>query len=209
MRVMRIGDDGLMPVGWKETVLYPRTSRVLCVLVVVIGTVTEVSLFALGRPELLLRATPAVAFVVTGVIVLYWLPRLRVGPAELEVVNPLRTHVISWPAVRDIGSKWSLAIDTTAGRITVWAAPSPSPLAEVSRLRRDAHGAATGLAGGRTGSSVGQVAELLIVRQWDAYRDQGVLGAVEGVGVVTTWHAGRIAVLSVLGALMVLGVALP
>ncbi|WP_284254886.1 PH domain-containing protein [Pseudolysinimonas kribbensis] len=115
-----------MAIGPQETVLYPVGSRVLAGLVVAICAVVEVSLVVYGHGDVLLRGTPAVLLVAVAAVVVFWMPRLELDPAELRVVNPLRTHDVSWAAIRDIDSRWSLTLDTERGRITAWAAPSPA-----------------------------------------------------------------------------------
>lgn len=199
-----------MAVGLKETVLVPTFSRILFVLIVAVCAVIEVSLIGFGRAEPLLRygAAPPLAAVLAFLV--FWRPRVRIGPAEVEVVNPFRTHLITWPAVRDIDTKWTLTLVTVRGRIQVWAAPSPGPFGSIGTLRRDPRGGLVRDA--RTPSTptaIGDVAAMLVLRQWQDYRDRGLLGAVEGEGMTTRLATPWVIVGSVLLVLTVVGIAWP
>ena len=179
------GENVRMAVGPQDTVLYPVGSRVLAVALMAICLVIEVSLVTTAGLEVTLRATPPVLLVAVGAFVLFWAPRVELTPAELVIVNPLRTHRITWPAIRDIETRWSLSLDSVRGRITAWAAPSPGPLSQLSRLHRDAFRVSLAAKGELHGA---ELARSLVLTQWEAYRQDGVLGAVEGRGVTTHWN---------------------
>jgi hypothetical protein len=194
-----------MAVGPQESVLAPRFSRMLAVLVVAICAFTEISLFAYGRLEPLLRATPAVAFVAVGTYALFWAPLLRINSTEVEVVNPLRTHRIAWPAIRDITTRWTLTLVTDSGSYPAWAVSAPSPWASIGRLNRDTMGRPSlSEERARLGSATGLAP--IVVRQWESYRDAGVVGTDD---VSTRWHVGRIALLASLAALSIIALAWP
>jgi hypothetical protein len=200
------GENVGVAIGPQETVLYPVGSRVLAGLVVAICAVVEVSLVVYGHGDVLLRATPAVLLVAVAAIVVFWVPRLELDPAEVRVVNPLRTHVVSWAAIRDIDSRWSLTLDTARGRITAWAAPSPGPFSQLGRARRDL--LSLSLSRRREVGGAEQ-SRSLVVRQWSSYREQGLLGAVEGPGVRTRWNLVPAVALGVLAVATILGAAWP
>jgi hypothetical protein len=195
-----------MAVGPQESVLYPVGSRVLAAVVVAFCLFIEVSLLAYGHLEVTLRATPAVLLVAAGAIVLFWVPRVELSPSELRVVNPLRTHHVTWPAIRDIETRWSLTIDTVRGRLTAWAAPSPGLFSQVGRMRRNAFSVSLNNQREPRGA---ELARHLVMRQWEAYREQGVLGAVEGDGVTTRWNVPAVVTLAVLLAAAVAGAVWP
>lgn len=178
-----------MPVGPQETVLVPTGSRVLCAAVVAIGLLVTGALIAWGRPEPLLRSLPAIALVVTGSVLLFWLPRVRVTPARVEILNPFRTYRVTWPAIREVGTRWSMTLYTAGGRIEAWAAPAPGPL--TGSARRDAGAGA------------------IVRAQWEAYRENTAPGAAESSGVESTWHPVRIVLLVLLILGTALGIALP
>ena len=196
-----------MAVGPQESVLAPRFSRVMGVLVVAICVLTEVALVQYGRMDLLLRATPALAFVIVGTYTLFWAPLVRINSSEIEIVNPLRTHRIAWPAIRDITTRWTLTVVTDRGSYSAWAAPAQSPWASVGRFNRDALGrpslspeAATQRLGSRSGVTS------IVLQQWESYRDTAHDGAVD---VSTRWHLATAIALATLAALTLVGLIWP
>ncbi|MBI5161353.1 MAG: PH domain-containing protein [Micrococcales bacterium] len=178
-----------MPVGPQESVLYPLGSRVLTVGVLAIALVVAGSLVGWGRWEVLLRAAPGIALVAAGTIVLFWLPRVRVSPTGIEVVNPFRTYRAGWEAVQEVGTRWSTTLYTESGRIEVWAAPASGPLT-----------------GARDRARTGTAA--IVRRQWEAYRDAPPLGST-GNGLSRHGHPLRVALLVTLAALTLLSILLP
>jgi hypothetical protein len=194
-----------MAVGPQESVLYPLGSRILAAVVVVICGVIEASLIAYGHAELALRATPAVLLAAVLVYAGFWAPRVELDPAEVRVINPFRSYRISWPAIRDIDSRWSLTLHTVRGRVTAWAAPSPGLFSQLPRMRRDAF--RISLASQRESRGAEQ-ARQLIVQQWEAYREAGVLGAVEGEGVTRRWNVPLLVTVAVVTAALVLALTI-
>ena len=197
-----------MAVGPQIAVLAPRFSRVVSVLVVAICVLTAASLVQYGHLEPLLRATPALALVAFGTYTLFWAPLVRITPEQLEVVNPIRTYRIAWPAVRDISARWALTITTERGEFSAWAAPAQGPWSAVGRLRRDALGrpslGAEGSDSAAGGSAPGIAA--LVASQWVNYRDER---AARSDDVSVRWHVATIAVLSLLVILTVAGIVWP
>jgi hypothetical protein len=194
-----------MAVGPQESVLYPLGSRILAAVVVVICGVIEASLIAYGHADLALRATPAVLLVAVLVYAAFWAPRVELDPAELRVINPFRSYRISWPAIREIDSRWSLTLHTVQGRVTAWAAPSPGLFSQLPRMRRDAFRVSLGSDRESRGA---EQARQLIVQQWEAYRDRGVMGAVEGEGMTKHWNLPLLVAVAVLSAAVVLGLTI-
>lgn len=192
-----------MAVGPQESVLAPRFTRVISVLLVIICVTVEVALVAFGDVSVLLRATPAVAFVAFGSYVFFWAPLLRINPTEIEIVNPLRTQKIGWRAITDISTRWNLTVVTGGRSIEAWAAPSRGPWASVGRLHRDAFGrpslrtADTGRAASAPGLNE------IVVDQWTLYRED----AEAGDHVRTVWHRPTVIALVTLAILAVIGAA--
>jgi hypothetical protein len=48
------------------------------------------------------------------------------------------------------------------------------------------------------GTGAAALASTLVLSQWRQYRDQGLLGAVEGEGVTVRWHSGTLVALLLL-----------
>jgi Bacterial PH domain len=58
-------------------------------------------------------------------VYLFWIkPKLVLKADYIEVVNPLRTDLISYSDILDLETKWSLAIVHTRGKTKVWVAPA-------------------------------------------------------------------------------------
>lgn len=202
-------DDCTMATGFSETVVRPRGGQVLTVAVAAGCCIPVVGLVSSGDLALLLRLMPVIALVAFGATALFWLPAVRIDPAAVEVRNVLRTTRVTWPAIEDVETRWSLVLVTGSRRVTAWAAPHGSAVAEARSVRREFRAARVGAnpssAAGRT---PGSLAATLVVQQWHRYRDGGLLGAVEGAGVTTRWHRGTITALAVLAVLTALGVVL-
>jgi hypothetical protein len=64
--------------------------------------------------------------VIFGIVVYgIWIkPKMVLGAESIEVVNPLRTHTISYEDVLELDTKWALSIIHTEGKTTVWVAPA-------------------------------------------------------------------------------------
>lgn len=107
--------------GWRTR---PRTAAVFVALVVLVAAPTAVSAVASGHPR-------SVAIVLTAAAVVYaawayfWRPLLVVEEQAITVVNPVRTHVVPWGALRDVDTRFNLTLITEDERIAVLAAPSP------------------------------------------------------------------------------------
>ena len=192
-----IGDDGGVDFGYRETVLRPRGGQVLAVVVGVVCSLGGIGFLLRGDPVLLLHAVPPLGLVGFAAWAGYWVPSVRLGPAELELVNPLRTVRIAWPAVQDIETRWSLVVTAGDRRYPAWAAPREGRT-NVGRVRRGTGVVDGGPTQHRGVAPEGALAGALATRQWEEYRDRGLLGAVEGEGVVVRLHATTITVLGLL-----------
>jgi hypothetical protein len=166
-----------------------------------------VSLISYGHIDALLRASPALALVAFGTYSLFWSPLVRIGTTEIEVVNPLRTHRIAWPAIRDISTRWTLTLLTDRGYITAWSVSAQGPWSSIGRLHRDAFGRPS-LSAEQTSRSVRPQAGLaqIVERQWEAYRDSPI-GETDPISM--RWHRSTITVLAALAALTLLGFLWP
>jgi hypothetical protein len=196
-----------MAVGPQVSVLAPRFSRTISALIVAICVLSEVSLIGYGHTDALLRASPALAFAAFGSYTLFWAPLVRIGTTAIEVVNPLRTHRIAWPAIRDVTTQWTLTLVTDRGSFPAWAVSAQSPWSSVGRLHRDALGRPS-LGAEQTSRAVRSTAGLapIIVRQWETYRDEPT---GETSQISTRWHRSTIIVLAALAALTLLGLLWP
>ncbi|MDP9831786.1 PH domain-containing protein [Trueperella abortisuis] len=68
---------------------------------------------------------PIAAFIAAFGWVVFFNPRLEVGPGGLRVVNVLREHLIPWSDLALAENRWGLYLYTMADRkISVWGVPS-------------------------------------------------------------------------------------
>jgi hypothetical protein len=200
--------------------LISRFSRALSVLVIAVCVLGEAGLVFYGHPLTIVHGLAPIALVGYGAYVLFWVPLLVVGPAQLVIVNPARTYEISWPAILDIQTKWGLTLVTPMGKVNAWASPAQNRYSSLSRFSRDTLGrpgmtserimdtervkrAAT-----RTPSTIAGLAPLMITKQWEEYRDRGLLGKLEGAGMTVRWHKVTLVVLAALVVLAVVGFAI-
>lgn len=204
-------DDEGVDFGYRETVLRPRSGQVLAVLVIAVCAVGVVGFAVRGDVRVLLQAVAPLGLVGVGAWALFWRPLVRLGPAELQLVNPLRTVTISWAAVEDIENRWSLVVTALGRQHTAWAAPRGGAIA-TGRARRASYSRAADVGTVPRGADAvpvqGSLAGTLALRQWQEYRDRGLLGAIEGDGAVTRWHVRTIAVLVLLAVATAASLAL-
>lgn len=144
---------------------------------------------------------------------LYWMPVVEVLEHEVLVRNPLVTWHVSWPAIERIDTKWALTIYTSRRKIEAWAAPSSGRFTVFTLGPEDTRVSETArLAGsirpGDTLSSESGAAANQIRRHWEQLRDDGLLDvSAEHRIVRRDWNVRTIAVLSVLLALGLVGLA--
>jgi hypothetical protein len=206
--------NSCVPIISKELTLQSRFSRVLTVIIVLICAVTEVFVIREGDAGLALRAAAPLGLVAYGAFVLFWAPLIRLSPTSVEIVNPVQTFVVSWPAIQNIETRWGLTLDTPTKKITAWASPAQSRYSSLSKLRRDSFGradyGAEQVRGRRDNApfSVAGLAPMLITMQWEKYRDAGLLGAVDGTGFTRRWHRNTLIATSALVVLSVVAAAI-
>lgn len=190
-----------MDFGYRETVLRPRFGQVLAAAVIAICLVAVIGFALIGDTAALLRGLFPLALGAIGSLALFWRPSVRITPAELVLTNPFRTVRITWPAVQEIETQWSLIVTAGDRRFSAWAAPRESAMSSGRRRPSHAHGTGGDPPAHSSSRGVpgnGALAGALAARQWQAYRDRGLLGAVEGTGVEVHWHGRTIAVLVLL-----------
>lgn len=129
------------------------------------------------------RIAPALALVGALGVVMFWLPSLTVGPDGIVVRNVLTTIDVPWSAVRTVDTKYSLVLETTEGRVSAWAAPSPGRHAAfVTRTAEVERAADASLGAPRPGdleSTTSGAPAMVIRRTLDDLIEAGGLGAPE------------------------------
>jgi len=195
--------------------LRPRFSRVLTIAVWAIIAASLVSFAAVGDVEGLARYAWPLLLVGFASWVAFWQPRVTISPAGVEFVNLIRTRRITWPAIARIDTKYALTLYTDTTKYSAWAAPAPGRHAaaklsktETVGLPESTYGAEDRIGLGDIPTSDSGLAGYYIRRQWEQYREAGLLDRVDGIGVVTTWHRATVIVLVALLVATVLGIVL-
>ncbi|MCL2516437.1 MAG: PH domain-containing protein [Microbacteriaceae bacterium] len=192
-----------MRVTEESKTLRSRFGLVLTVLVWCVCAASLVAIVATGRWADLARYGALALLVAYVMWLLFWSPSVTIAISGVQVRNVLRVHDVTWPAIKNVDTKYALTLVTTAGKITSWAAPAPSRYATMRASRTDAPGLpqSTFMLGtirpSDVPSSDSGIAALYVRRYWDELREAGHLdsGAVEGTGVVTHWLGREAAVL--------------
>ena len=126
----------------------------------------------------------------------FWRPCVEVSDAGVRVVNVTRTIRIPWPALRDVGTKWALTLDTAWGRYTAWSAPAPGARGALRTLvdrRRQPLATQPGtMAPGDLPDSPSGTAASVVRDRWDALRRAGHLDdpRLEHDRAPVRWHVG-------------------
>lgn len=188
-----------------EVTLRPRFGRVL---VVVVGVIILIALIAFITERNWLGLAKGVAPLVLTefvVYVLFWTPGVTISPAGVTFINLIRSHRISWPAIERIDTKYALTLYTVRGKFVAWAAPAPGLFAatrvsgsDLRGLPESTYSADKRIGPGDIPTSDSGLAGFHVRRQWEQYRDAGLLERVEGTGVETTWHWRELVILGVL-----------
>lgn len=192
-----------MRVTEESKTLRSRFGLVLTVLVWCVCAASLVAIVATGRWADLARYGALALLVAYVMWLLFWSPSVTIAISGVQVRNVLRVHDVTWPAIKNVDTKYALTLVTTAGKITSWAAPAPSRYATMRASRTDAPGLpqSTFMLGtirpSDVPSSDSGIAALYVRRYWDELREAGHLdsGAVEGTGVATRWLGREAAVL--------------
>jgi hypothetical protein len=146
---------------------------------VVVGVIGLVSAATGGVEPLLRYGAPLVLFGVLGWAA-FWRPYVEISDGGVVLANTLSTTHLPWPAIEKVDGRYGLALHTSYGTFTGWAAPAPAGR-QRNRVRTS------------------RVAEQVSERQ-QALRAAGHLDhpQLESAAPPKTWHRGLIAVLGVL-----------
>jgi len=192
-----------MRVTEESKTLRSRFGLVLTILVWCVCAASLVTIVATGRWADLGRYGAVALLVAYAMWLLFWSPSVTISLSGVQVRNVLRVHDVTWPAIKNVDTKYALTIWTTAGKLTAWAAPAPSRYATMRTTKPDAQGLpqSTYLLGSIRPSDIPSsdsgLAALYVRRYWEELREAGHLdsGAVEGSGVMTRWLGREAAVL--------------
>jgi Bacterial PH domain len=198
--------------AFQEVLYRPVFGRVLAVVTIVVCVVGVVALFWAGAPAALRYVWPIVLVAVVA-WALFWRPSLRMQEHGVTVENVLRTYFVPWPAIQGIETRYSLTLQTSRGRVPVWATPAPGRHRAYGLARKDFDGvgqSARGQHGSLRPSDAlttpsGNLAQA-IRGHWDQLRESGAFASGEDPEAFTIrWHWGTIAALGVLTTTTVVG----
>ena len=191
----------------------PAFGRVITIAMIAIALVCLASFVVAGDLAGLVRFGSWFLRLAVLAVALFWLPRVDVLEHAVVVRNPLSTWVVPWQAIQIVDTKYALTLTTPAGRIEAWAAPASGRFTvftlhpEDTRVSESARVAGS-IRPGDTLSSESGAAANHIRRWWEELRDDRLLdGPLEPGSLRRTWHPTTIAVMSALGALGILGLA--
>ncbi len=190
----------------------PSFSRILAVITVAICVVGLVVVLIQDGIGDALSVLPWLLLVGGGAWAVFWYPAVQVDDGGVRLINVTRTVDLPWPSISRIDTKWALALVTSYGTYTAWAAPAPSRMS-ARRLSKQERGALpessfvgkdTIRPGDAPGSPSGDVA-LVVRRHWDELRDAGYLDnpTLETDRPRVRWH-----VIQLVAAVLLLGLGL-
>jgi hypothetical protein len=202
---------------FKPVSFRPAFGRVLTIVVAVITGVALAGFVVSGDLVGLLRYGWVPLFVFALTWALFWAPKLDVQEHEVTVRNVFRTVHLPWPAIQRIDTKYALTLDTSIGRVPVWAAPAPSRYSvmnvtseDTKRVAESARAASGSIRPGDALNSASGVAAHSMRLRWQQLRDEGFLDSavIEPGSLRVQWHWGTAALLAVLLVGAVLGTVL-
>jgi len=175
-----------------------------------------VGLVVAGDPVAVARFCWPLLLVALSAFALFWRPALVVKEHRVTVRNVFRTVELSWPAIERIDTKYALTLFTTAGTISVWAAPAPgrhagstATLGGVGHLPRRMLGPGGSIRPGDLPTSESGAAAFVLRQRYDELLEAGHLaGGVEPGSVVVHWHAALIVAMVTLAVASVVGFAI-
>lgn len=198
--------------SFQEVHYRPVFGRVLAVVTVVLCAVGAVAMIAADPASALRYVWPILLMGVLAWAV-FWRPGLLVQEHGITVENVLSTRFVSWPSITAIDTRYSLTLQTTQGRIAVWAAPAPGRHRTLGLAAKDFDGVGES-ARGQSGelrptdaitTPGGNLAQLIRGR-WEQLRDAGAFASgVDPDAASTTWHWATITAVVVLTGASVIG----
>lgn len=192
----------------EPVIVHSRTHRAFAVLIWVLLAALCATLWLAGErtPEARAAVPTLVAVAIVAWAVL-WQPSVRVDADGVTVRNILSTRRVSFDALIDVSTRWSVTLRTPRGAVSIFVGPQPSRLSawgaerrirregtedERARLQRVVH------VGDVPGTESGDIAALVRDR-WQQALDEGrvAVGDADDVAVPRIWHTATIAVLAV------------
>jgi hypothetical protein len=161
----------------------PTFGRVLTVLVGVVCLVALImSVLHEGWPGFL--TAPWLLLAAGACWAVFWRPEVRVDDAGVHLVNVLRTVDLPWPSIQLVDTKWALALTTSYGTFTAWAAPTSTRRSgqeispgDLEAMPSSTFGVGRSIRPGDSPTAPSGQAAMVIRRRWEELRDAGHLDA--------------------------------
>jgi hypothetical protein len=198
--------------AFQEVSYRPAFGRTLAVVTVVGCAGGVVALLWADAPSAIRYVWPIILVAVVAWAV-FWRPSLLMQEHGITIENVFRTYFVPWPAIRGIDTRYSLTLDTSRGRIPVWATPAPARHRALGLSQKDFDGigpTARGEHGSLRPSDAittpsGNLAQA-IRGHWERLRDSGAFASGEDPDAFTvTWHYGTVIAIAVLIAATLIG----
>lgn len=160
-----------------------------------------------GGVSALWQTLPFLAVGAGLIWVLFGNPKVEVSDGGVTVVNIVRQVHIPWPTLRGVETRWSLAVETTAGTFSSWAIPATSGMSMRMRNPRTQGGqlhsedTVRSLTSGYNADAVA----LVIAERLEELTNAGHLNrdTLGQVSPQVTWNVRELVVLGVVAALVV------
>lgn len=198
--------------SFQEVRFRPVPGRILAVVAVAVCALGVVALLWTEGVAVLRYGWPLVLGAVLA-WALFWQPRLLIQEHGVTVVNVFRTFFVPWPSILAIDTRFTLTLHTVAGRIPVWAAPSPGRHRTLGLARKDFEGvgesARSALGGLRPSDALstasGSLAQI-IRRHWEDLGESGAFAhGADPDAAIITWHWATISAVAALVAATLIG----
>jgi hypothetical protein len=198
--------------AFQEVLYRPAFGRTLAVVTVVVCAFGVLALFW-GDAASAIRYVWPIILIAVVAWALFWRPSLRMQEHGVTVENVFRTFFIPWPSIQGIETRYSLTIETSRGKVPVWATPAPGRHRAFGLARKDFDGigeTARGDHGSLRPSDAlsvpsGNLAQA-IRGHWERLRDSGAFAAGEDPEAFTvTWHYATVTAIAALAAATVIG----
>jgi hypothetical protein len=134
------------------------------------------------------------------------MPKVRTSASELTIINPFRTHRLSWPDIEEIDAKYTMYAYALGQRIHAWAAPVPGRYHTRNVLHSDLRGSTLGressIKAGELPNSHSGVALIICRREWESHRTNGL----SNQSSTNEWHFREITLAAILGVITALAI---
>lgn len=165
----------------RATVFRPRSSPWFLAVAAVVMLTGLIGSVVVSGPAAVISSAPLLT---AGAVAwwLFWYPTVAVGPAAVEIRNPVRTVTVPWAALIHVDTKYALKLVTPAGSYTAWAAPAPGVRGtyagkpeHMQNLPRTSYGAAGSVRPGDLRNTDSGLAAFQVRSEWERQVETGLI----------------------------------